>query len=97
MGKEQSRKYRISLVSWNGAKNKEKTQVANNLGLPLNDTKAKLIDIDMKSGFTGSVSPWLAIALASGNHRYSSPQLIVSMSEHDDFLWSLVVRPQAQL
>ncbi|MGO5556849.1 hypothetical protein ACTP12_11370 [Klebsiella michiganensis] len=80
-----------------GAKNKEKTQVANNLGLPLNDTKAKLIDIDMKSGFTGSVSPWLAIALASGNHRYSSPQLIVSMSEHDDFLWSLVVRPQAQL
>lgn len=80
-----------------GEKNEEKTQVANNIGLPLNDTKAKLIDIDMKSGFTGGVSPWLAIALASGNHRYPSPQLIVSISEHDDLLWSLVVRPQIQL
>ncbi|MDA8515696.1 hypothetical protein [Citrobacter sp. Igbk 16] len=84
-------------LSGMGAKNEEKTQVANNIGLPLNDTKAKLIDIDMKSGFTGSVSPWLAIALASGNHRYPSPQLIASMSEHDDLLWSLVVRPQIQL
>jgi hypothetical protein len=78
-----------------GIENKAQNFLANNnLRFPHINAEGTFTDIDMKSGFTGKVSPWLAIALAAGNTaKKSSPQLVMSMPNTDNRPWWLVVHP----
>lgn len=60
-------------------------------------TPAQLCDIDIHTGLTGKVSPWLALAIAVDNavlNQYS--QLIMSVPETNALLpWFIVVHPAA--
>ncbi|CAG7701587.1 unnamed protein product, partial [Allacma fusca] len=72
-----------------GIENKAQNFLANNnLRFPHINAEGTFTDIDMKSGFTGKVSPWLAIALAAGNTaEKSSPQLVMSMPDTANRPW----------
>lgn len=78
-----------------GVENKTQALLANNnLKFPRAEASAQLTDIDMKSGYTGVASPWLAIALAAGNVGVTPyPQLIMSMANRDAQPWWMVVYP----
>jgi hypothetical protein len=78
-----------------GIENKAQNFLANNnLRFPHINAEGTFIDIDMKSGFTGQVSPWLAIALAAGNTaKKPSPQLVMSMPNTGSLPWWLVIHP----
>lgn len=78
-----------------GTENKAQALLANNnLIFPRVEENAPLTDIDLKSGYTGAVSPWLAIALAAGSvGKAPSPQLIMSMPEKSALPWWLIVHP----
>jgi len=78
-----------------GVENKALTFLANNqLKFSQIDAKGSFIDIDMKSGRTGKVSPWLAIALAAENsEKEPAPQLVMSMPDAGDLPWWLIVHP----
>lgn len=78
-----------------GVENKTQALLANNnLKFTRAEASVQLTDIDMKSGYTGVTSPWLAIALAAGNVGATPyPQLIMSMADRDAQPWWLVVYP----
>ncbi|MTD29393.1 hypothetical protein [Erwinia sorbitola] len=77
-----------------GRDNKAKNFIASNcpeiIQVNTNDT---FIDIDMKSGHTGKVSPWLAVALAADSSLgFLSPQLVMSIPDHSGVSWWMVIQ-----
>ncbi|MFY9994560.1 MAG: hypothetical protein WAK61_06165 [Leclercia sp.] len=54
-------------------------------------------DIDLKTGLTGNVSPWLAIALAADQAGQSeSSQLVMYVPDESTFPWFMIVCPVAK-
>ncbi len=54
-------------------------------------------DIDLKTGLTRSVSPWLAIAVAADQAGQSeSSQLVVYVPDESKFPWFMIVCPVAK-
>lgn len=82
-----------------GTDNKSQALLANNnLKFPRVDVNSQCIDIDMKSGVNGNVSPWLAIVLAAGNKgEYPFSQLLMSMPVDEPLPWWLIVHPVGEL
>lgn len=76
-----------------GTENKTRSFLSEHkLRFPRAEANAQITDIDLKTGLTGVVSPWLAIALAAGHSgSLPFPQLLMSVSE-DVFTW-MVIHP----
>lgn len=54
-------------------------------------------DIDLKTGLTGLVSPWLAMAVAADQAAQSgSPQLVMCVSDEKALPWFMTVCPAAE-
>lgn len=54
-------------------------------------------DIDLKTGLTKNVSPWLAIAVAADQAEQSkSPQLVMYVPDESIFPWFMIVCPVAK-
>lgn len=54
-------------------------------------------DIDLKTGLTGNVSPWLAIAVAADRAGQSeSPQLVMCVPDESKLPWFMTVNPVAK-
>lgn len=81
-----------------GTENKAQALLmSHHLNFPCVEAKGQFTDIDIKSGYTGGVSPWLAIALAAGNSRQPlAAQLIMSTTGAAGLPWWLVVYPTAE-
>lgn len=57
-------------------------------------TAGQPCDIDLRTGYTGGASPWLAISAAADNIAdVQLPQLVMSVSEENILPWFLIVRP----
>lgn len=82
-----------------GAENKIQSLLASsNLKFPRAEASGQLIDIDMKSGYTGIASPWLSLALAAGNSAERLyPQLVLSIPDRNISPWCLVIQPSVPL
>lgn len=78
-----------------GTENNAQNFIANNnLTFANTDPPSAVIDIDMKSGGVGNVTPWLAIALAAGNsQKKSTSQLVMNMSDEKNLPWWFIVHP----
>jgi hypothetical protein len=75
-----------------GTENKTQSLLSENkFRFPRAEASAQIIDIDLKTGRTGVVSPWIAIALAAGHScTLPFPQLIMSASEEEDPWWVVI-------
>jgi len=92
-GRSQSQEVSHLWLSGLGVENNTLTFLAkNNLKFSTVDAEGTFIDIDMKSGNVGKVSPWLAIALAAENAgRVTAPQLVMSMPDTGSLPWWLII------
>lgn len=68
---------------------------ATEIEFPKANLPEKHCDIDLKFGFTGKASPWLAIALASAHAAQRlAPQLIMSIPDNNESKpWFVIVKP----
>ncbi|CAK9886283.1 MAG: hypothetical protein XXXJIFNMEKO3_02711 [Candidatus Erwinia impunctatus] len=67
---------------------------SHNLIFPKAEKNAESVIIDMKSGYTENIAPWLAIILAAENSCGDyHPQLIMSMPDKNSPPWWFVVHP----
>lgn len=82
-----------------GIRNKSQVIISSVKSLfPNVDEKSQFIDIDRKCGNTGSVSPWLVIALAAGNvGAVKSPQFIISHCASEEKIWGLIIYPPSYM
>lgn len=78
-----------------GVENKAHSLLASsNIKFPRAEDANHLVDIDIKSGYTDVVSPWLALALAAENIGVApNPQLVMSIPEKNDSICCLVIHP----
>lgn len=75
-----------------GTENKTQSLLSENkFRFPRAEASAQIIDIDLKTGRTGVVSPWIAVALAAGHSStLPCPQLIMSASDEGEPWWVVI-------